>query len=176
MRNRTLYEYLEVLPTASFREITLAYRNMVKIWHPDRYPDEEKCRAVAKMQMLNYARKTLLNPIERKKYDKSISIATVYEGSWRAPDFSEKKDIENSQYNNMSSQSRQEFKSQNTTSQKSKQFKPEIQQENKQEEDIWARPVSKRTKEVPKSRSHPGIRQYVAYDVSKKGRNPNDSN
>jgi len=55
------YQILEVSPTATWEEVRQSYREMVKVWHPDRFQDDEKFkqRATRKVQDINEAYRTL---------------------------------------------------------------------------------------------------------------------
>ena len=51
-RNRTAYEILQVSPTASIGEIRVAYRRMVRLYHPDQVSGlGEELRDVAERHM-----------------------------------------------------------------------------------------------------------------------------
>ncbi len=54
---RESYRLLELEPGASLEAVKTAYRELVKIWHPDRFPDDSKVqkRANEKMKALNEA-------------------------------------------------------------------------------------------------------------------------
>jgi hypothetical protein len=51
------FQILEVPPTATWEEVRQAYREMVKVWHPDRFQDDAKfqARATKKAQDINLA-------------------------------------------------------------------------------------------------------------------------
>jgi hypothetical protein len=51
------FQILEVPPTATWDEVRQAYREMVKVWHPDRFHDDAKfqARATKKAQDINAA-------------------------------------------------------------------------------------------------------------------------
>jgi hypothetical protein len=76
----THYELLGVLPSASVAEIRTAWRNKVKLHHPDLgiEPDPNV------LANLNVAYKTLSDPQTRAAYDKSLvrrpSVVDVVEG------------------------------------------------------------------------------------------------
>ncbi len=55
------YQILEVSPSSSWEEVRQAYREMVKVWHPDRFQDDEKfkARATRKVQDINLAYQVL---------------------------------------------------------------------------------------------------------------------
>jgi curved DNA-binding protein CbpA len=55
---RSAYEALELEPGAGFEEVQNAYRDLVKVWHPDRYAHESdrlKARAEEKLKAINEA-------------------------------------------------------------------------------------------------------------------------
>lgn len=55
------YEILEVSPGASIAEIEQAYRDMVAVWHPDRFANSPRLRAKAehRLKEINAARDLL---------------------------------------------------------------------------------------------------------------------
>lgn len=62
------YDLLDLLPSASPREIRAAYRRKAAAWHPDRQPAEKKAEAVERMVQLNAARDLLLDTRRRSQY------------------------------------------------------------------------------------------------------------
>jgi hypothetical protein len=78
-----LQKYLEILelaPGASWDEVTQAYRELIKIWHPDRFGHDEKLRVRAedKSKLLNEAVRQL-----RRHYRKTQLIRR---SDWVAPE------------------------------------------------------------------------------------------
>src|SRR5207237_892696 len=69
----TYYEELGVAQSASREEIRRAYRQLVRLIHPDRCPDPET-RRLADLQMmrLNGLLHTLSDPARRLVYDRSL--------------------------------------------------------------------------------------------------------
>ena len=63
------YAILEVTPQASNKEIRLAYRRLVKKYHPDL--NKKSHNAERKIREINDAHEVLSNPEERKKYDRT---------------------------------------------------------------------------------------------------------
>jgi hypothetical protein len=51
------YRILDLLPGASFDEVKTAYRDLVKVWHPDRFPHDPRLqrKAEEKLRELNAA-------------------------------------------------------------------------------------------------------------------------
>ena len=49
-RRAQAYSVLEVEPGATSEEIRSAYRDLVKVWHPDRFPNDERLRKRAEEQ------------------------------------------------------------------------------------------------------------------------------
>jgi len=51
------YTVLEVPESASVEQIRESYKNLVKVWHPDRFPNDAKLREKAdqKLQQINAA-------------------------------------------------------------------------------------------------------------------------
>ncbi len=60
------YQILNVSANASDREIKLAYRTLVKKYHPDRNPSEQAREITAR---LNEAYEVLSDPVKRSQYD-----------------------------------------------------------------------------------------------------------
>jgi hypothetical protein len=55
------FQILEVAPNASVEEVSRAYRDLVKVWHPDRFAHDDRLRQKAeeKLKDLNRAYETL---------------------------------------------------------------------------------------------------------------------
>jgi len=66
---RDYYKILGVKRTASKREITKAYRNAAKTWHPDKYTGPDKEMAQKKFVDIAAAKEVLSDPEMRKKFD-----------------------------------------------------------------------------------------------------------
>ncbi|KAI1812331.1 DnaJ-domain-containing protein [Poronia punctata] len=64
----SFYDILRVARTASTREITAAYHNLARLYHPDRNPGRTAEATVA-FQMVQYAYETLSNETSRRDYD-----------------------------------------------------------------------------------------------------------
>ncbi|HEY6223163.1 MAG TPA: J domain-containing protein, partial [Gemmatimonadales bacterium] len=48
------YGVLGLAPGATPDEVKTAYRDLVKVWHPDRFPDSERLREKAQRQLQLY--------------------------------------------------------------------------------------------------------------------------
>lgn len=68
--DRNLYDMMQLSMNASSEQVNRQYRRLASKWHPDKNP--ENPHAVAKLQLLNYARATLLKPESRARYDKKL--------------------------------------------------------------------------------------------------------
>ncbi len=70
------YEELGLGPHADTAEIQEAYRNLVRLLHPDQHAEPRLRRlAEAQMRRLNLVRETLTDPERRRRYDASIAGA-----------------------------------------------------------------------------------------------------
>ncbi len=69
VRDTKLYDILGIKPDASEQEIRKAYKDLSKIWHPDRHPPETKEEATKKFQEITGANSILGDPAKRQKYD-----------------------------------------------------------------------------------------------------------
>jgi DnaJ-class molecular chaperone len=70
VKDKKLYEILEVEPDASDLDIKKKYNKLSKIWHPDKCYDENKKKEVEdKFKEINEAKNILLDPEKRKLYD-----------------------------------------------------------------------------------------------------------
>lgn len=69
MEKQTLYEILEVSENASEEVIEKAYKVLVKKYHPDLQPGDQKENAETKMKKINEAYDILGNENKRKEYD-----------------------------------------------------------------------------------------------------------
>jgi hypothetical protein len=73
------YKLLNVPYTATFQEITRAYRNAMKRAHPDRQHPERRAAAEERAKLLNRAFTTLSKADSRRKYDATVKSAAVQE-------------------------------------------------------------------------------------------------
>ena len=71
------YKLLNVPYTATFQEITRAYREAMKRAHPDRAHPERRAAAEERAKLINRAFTTLSNADTRREYDNSIKASAV---------------------------------------------------------------------------------------------------
>lgn len=76
-----LYKILGVSKDASKDEISKAYRNGVKCWHPDKRPDSEKEIASGYFNAILSAYKILKNSELREAYDEFVAGMITLEDS-----------------------------------------------------------------------------------------------
>lgn len=69
VRDTKLYDVLGIKSDASEQEIRKAYKDLSKIWHPDRHPPETKEEATKKFQEITGANAILSDPEKRQKYN-----------------------------------------------------------------------------------------------------------
>lgn len=74
MASRTLYQILQVDPSADQEVIEAAYRGLAKKYHPDLSSDPDATRI---MQEINDAYKILRDPMERRLYDDALGASEV---------------------------------------------------------------------------------------------------
>lgn len=69
-------EVLELTPEANWDDVTQAYRDLIKIWHPDRFAHDEKLRARAeiKSKQLNEAVRQLRRHYRRTRLYKRSEV------------------------------------------------------------------------------------------------------
>jgi curved DNA-binding protein CbpA len=68
-RIRTFYDELGVPRDASAAAIKHAFKEIAKVYHPDRNPPEKQAWAHEQMSRFNFISETLLNPTTRREYD-----------------------------------------------------------------------------------------------------------
>ena len=71
------YALLGVPYTATFQEITRAYREAMKTAHPDRQRPERRAAAEERAKLLNRAFTTLSHIDSRRAYDREIKVSAV---------------------------------------------------------------------------------------------------
>lgn len=74
----TAYEILGLPNTATKAQIKVAYRQLVKQYHPDRNPDGD---TLAQIQLINQAYDILSDPGRRSEYDWELYAATAEPGT-----------------------------------------------------------------------------------------------
>ena len=74
---RDYYALLGVPYTASFKEITRAYREAMKTAHPDRQRPERRAAAEERAKLLNRAFTTLSHVDSRRAYDQEIKATAI---------------------------------------------------------------------------------------------------
>src|SRR5436189_6311916 len=68
-RMKTFYDELGVGRDASVPEIKRAFKEVAKIYHPDKNPPDKQAWAHEQMSRFNFIMETLLNPATRREYD-----------------------------------------------------------------------------------------------------------
>src|SRR3972149_4935248 len=76
MQKKNYYILLGVSNNASFEELKIAYRNLAKIYHPDKNPNNKT--AEEHFKEIQQAYTVLSNPEKREKYDLKISFGRGY--------------------------------------------------------------------------------------------------
>lgn len=78
---------MELTPDASWEQIRQAYRELVKVWHPDRFPGDEKfkLRATRKMQEINTAYQVVQASFQSRSPDHQPEPASQSEGTPPSP-------------------------------------------------------------------------------------------
>ena len=66
---KTFYDELGVGRNADAAAIKHAFKEIAKVYHPDKNPPEKQAWAHEQMSRLNFIVDTLLNPATRKEYD-----------------------------------------------------------------------------------------------------------
>ena len=82
MRTYTHYGLLGIRPDASEAEIKKAFREKVKLYHPDRTPGVDGSRFQAIMEAWDI----LSDPIKRKIYDRQLQKAAQEKDPYRLVD------------------------------------------------------------------------------------------
>jgi len=72
-RQKTHYEILGVKKDATSKEIVKAYRQLCKVWHPDRVPEEKKKEAEEQFKTILSAFETLRDEETRFAYDQELA-------------------------------------------------------------------------------------------------------
>ena len=71
-RIKTFYDELGVTRDANAAAIKHAFKEIAKVYHPDKNPPEKQDWAHEQMSRLNFILETLLNPITRREYDELV--------------------------------------------------------------------------------------------------------
>src|SRR5262247_1185965 len=72
MQIKTFYDELGVGRDADATAIKHAFKEIAKIYHPDKNPTDKQAWAHEQMSRLNFIVETLLNPDTRKEYDELV--------------------------------------------------------------------------------------------------------
>jgi DnaJ-class molecular chaperone len=78
-KTSTLYDLLGVRRDASMREIKLAYRQLVRQYHPDLHAGHPAAQETLKT--INIAAETLCDPVARARYDTLLQQTTARRGA-----------------------------------------------------------------------------------------------
>ena len=70
VKDKTLYDRLEIDSNASDNDIKKAFNRLSKLWHPDKRINEDKNIVTQKFQEINQAKEILLDPEKRELYDR----------------------------------------------------------------------------------------------------------
>jgi DnaJ family protein A protein 2 len=81
VKDKKLYDILEINVDATEQEIKKAYFKLSKKWHPDRNPPEDKEKCTAKFQEISDANTILSDPEKRKTYDTTGMTEDNMQGS-----------------------------------------------------------------------------------------------
>src|ERR1041385_6351749 len=68
-RIKTFYDELGVARDASASAIKHAFKEIAKVYHPDKNPPDKQAWAHEQMSRFNFIMETLLNPATRREYD-----------------------------------------------------------------------------------------------------------
>src|SRR6476660_3600518 len=71
-RIKTFYDELGVARDANAAAIKHAFKEIAKVYHPDKNPPEKQDWAHEQMSRLNFILETLLNPTTRREYDELV--------------------------------------------------------------------------------------------------------
>ena len=81
-RIKTFYDELGVERDATAADIKRAFKEVAKVFHPDKNPADKQVWAHEQMSRINFIFETLMNPASRKEYDE---IVRQYEEAPPAP-------------------------------------------------------------------------------------------
>src|SRR5881397_1349245 len=71
-RIKTFYDELGVPRNANAAAIKHAFKEVAKVYHPDKNPPEKQAWAHEQMSRFNFIVETLLNPTTRREYDELV--------------------------------------------------------------------------------------------------------
>src|ERR1700722_10538006 len=71
-RIKTFYDELGIPRTANAAQIKRAFKEIAKIYHPDKNPPDKQEWAHEQMSRFNFIMETLLHPKTRKEYDELV--------------------------------------------------------------------------------------------------------
>ena len=77
---KTLYDYLGASPKDSQEQLKIRYQTLAKKLHPDSNPDNDVESLYYDLSEINAAWEVLKDPVERKKYDRSLQTKEITEG------------------------------------------------------------------------------------------------
>src|SRR5438128_9225302 len=81
-RIKTFYDELGVSRDANAAQIKHAFKEIAKVYHPDKNPPDKQAWAHEQMSRFNFIMETLLNPATRREYD---DLVKKYEDTPPAP-------------------------------------------------------------------------------------------
>src|ERR1041385_3937564 len=79
---KTFYDELGVARDANAAAIKHAFKEIAKVYHPDKNPPEKQEWAHEQMSRFNFICQTLLDPATRQEYD---DLVKMYESMFLAP-------------------------------------------------------------------------------------------
>src|SRR5882672_476936 len=71
-RIKTFYDELGVERNATSADIKRAFKEVAKVFHPDKNPADKQAWAHEQMSRLNFIFETLINPRSREEYDEIV--------------------------------------------------------------------------------------------------------
>lgn len=77
---KTLYDYLGANPKDTQEQLKIRYTTLAKALHPDSNPDRDVENSYYDLSEINAAWEVLKDPMERKRYDRSLQTKEITEG------------------------------------------------------------------------------------------------
>lgn len=77
---KTLYDYLGASPKDTQEQLKIRYTTLVRTLHPDSNPSLDTQNSYYNLSDINAAWEVLKDPLERKKYDRSLQAKEIAEG------------------------------------------------------------------------------------------------